>query len=90
MAVAALRELQVRRCQTGVAGDPRQHPGIDFIAIVEGENNIRPARTGHVQCEPVWRFTAQPIRNKAAKTRLAFDESQTLIRARQAAAICAD
>ena len=32
-----------------------------------------------VLCDPVWRFTCQPIVRSAARTRLAFEEGQLLM-----------
>jgi hypothetical protein len=37
--------LQISRCQAGPSSDPGQHPWSNFLVVVEGEHEVRPAIT---------------------------------------------
>ena len=45
---------------------------------MKGEDKVRAIKRESVRCEPDWRFTTQPIRSKAARTRRALVAGQLL------------
>jgi len=45
---------------------------------MKGEDKVRAIKTGERPGEPDWRFTTQPIRSKAARTRRALVAGQLL------------
>ena len=40
---AAIHELEIHGAKTGVLGDASEHAGTDFLAIVEGKDEVLPA-----------------------------------------------
>jgi hypothetical protein len=72
----------VTRCEAGLFGNPRQHAGADFLGVVESEDEVGPAVSWSVRCDPDCRLMLQPIRSSAASTRLALAAGQLLTRLR--------
>ena len=50
--VTAAENLQVPGGEPAVLGDSGQHPRADFVVVVEGKHDVRPARTAEypVRC----------------------------------------
>ncbi len=64
--------------QTSSFRDPGQHLQADLLIIVERETKSSQLTRLSVRCEPDWRFSCQPIFNRAASTRRAFVDGQLL------------
>ena len=58
-------------------GNTGEHSRPDFLAVMKRKHEIRPALAGHGAVRASLPFDArQPMASKAARTRLAFAESQ--------------
>ena len=64
--------LRILRPQTRVLGDAAQNLGAQLVVIVKGEFIMGQPSRARSLCEPLCRFTRQPMRSTAASTRRAL------------------